>query len=184
MKNILVLAVLLFYGLFNLKAIDNHFDFKKYYILDVRNSGETYISTDYGNHWKKAPDYFVPESDEVIRINTSGQRFIKIAGEVSWIKINEKRKVFKKKSENSFLNIIQVNVFPNPATESFSIDLAPEFAGESTITIADMLGATVFETSANGGRLEIDCSAWAKAVYLCKIINSAGNIFQAKILVK
>ena len=60
----------------------------------------------------------------------------------------------------------EINVYPNPATESITIDLMSERAEE--ITIVDMQGRTVYQSNNMSPQRTLDISTWSNGLYIVR----------------
>lgn len=80
----------------------------------------------------------------------------------------------------SRLNYFQF--YPNPARESFSVD----YKGESTaeMSIWDTKGTQVGNITLIEGTQNIPTTHWAAGIYLCKIVNTQGEIYTQKIVIQ
>lgn len=63
-----------------------------------------------------------------------------------------------------------VNVFPNPADQSFRV----EAGGMTQVMFYDMLGQQVFESACDGDGLNVNVSSWSEGIYLMKVQTAAG----------
>lgn len=76
---------------------------------------------------------------------------------------------------------IGANIFPNPATYSFIIELTA-LMENATLSVFDVSGKLIY--SENILRLkkhEIMCGAWANGSYVVKVTDQKGNLISAKV---
>jgi predicted extracellular nuclease len=71
------------------------------------------------------------------------------------------------------------NIYPNPTTGSFTVNLASDISYEATIT--NMTGATVFHKVGTGSVLEIDLDA-ARGTYVLRVRTAQGTAVQMIVL--
>ncbi|MCH1406414.1 MAG: lamin tail domain-containing protein [Schleiferiaceae bacterium] len=71
------------------------------------------------------------------------------------------------------------NIYPNPTTGSFTVNLASDISYEATIT--NMTGATVFHKMGTGSVLEIDLDA-ARGTYVLRVRTAQGIAVQMIVL--
>jgi len=72
-------------------------------------------------------------------------------------------------------SINDISIYPNPASESFNILFNDSFENNQAVKIYDILGNLIFWNSLSQSN-NIDCSAWAKGIYIVKIKNTAKKI--------
>lgn len=63
-----------------------------------------------------------------------------------------------------------VNVFPNPAGESLTV----EAVGMTHMVVFNMLGQQIYEAECNGNTLNVNVSNWNEGVYVMKVQTTAG----------
>jgi hypothetical protein len=71
-------------------------------------------------------------------------------------------------------NAGKMTIYPNPTSGIFTINLAPGFAGKSTIKIYSMLGAEVYSEVISGAHAQIDLSNFENGAYTVQVISGAG----------
>jgi hypothetical protein len=67
---------------------------------------------------------------------------------------------------------VAVNVFPNPADQSLKV----EAEGMTRVSVYNMLGQQVFETSCESNVLNVNVSGWSEGVYLLKVQTAEGSL--------
>ena len=72
-----------------------------------------------------------------------------------------------------------VNVFPNPGSGFFSIEL--ESTGETTIKIYDAIGSNILTKTANSLSFSIDLTDFANGIYIIEIVQG-GNVSKRKVM--
>lgn len=81
----------------------------------------------------------------------------------------------------------EVNVFPNPATTTLTIQVnTPNISGNYTISIKDALGKVFFQTKIPDQQqsTQINVSDWASGLYLVVVSSSEGIAKRTKVTVK
>jgi hypothetical protein len=76
---------------------------------------------------------------------------------------------------------LNVQVFPNPASEKISINWTSE--EKVVVEIFDALGRTVYTASLNSGINSVDVSAWESGVYTIHI-QVGDSLFVEKLMVQ
>jgi hypothetical protein len=82
---------------------------------------------------------------------------------------------------NEFFNIKNIKSFPNPASESLTINSTYETI--NSITLFDILGKQIASFKPNSKSLNIDISAYSSGIYIARIATQTG-IGSLKILVE
>ena len=67
---------------------------------------------------------------------------------------------------------VAVNVFPNPADQSLKV----EAEGMTRVSVYNMLGQQVFESSCESNVLNVNVSGWSEGVYLLKVKTAEGTL--------
>ena len=81
------------------------------------------------------------------------------------------------------LNTASLNVYPNPAKESFTISLQNRDRVE--IKIFDLLGKVIYQTSTHNGIVEVThCQNMPPGVYLIKALTTDNTVFHTKLVIK
>jgi len=92
--------------------------------------------------------------------------------------------VFFSVSEPTFLNSVsveKVNVYPNPATTHFFIDIDEDI---SLIEVFNPAGQRTYITSGiRNGQVRVDCSGWNPGIYFLKTISGVGKIYVSRVFV-
>jgi hypothetical protein len=67
---------------------------------------------------------------------------------------------------------IEMNAFPNPASQMFSIEIKSDFH-QGSLRIFNMLGAKVYEENIQNAAsiLQIDCSGFAKGLHTVQLLS-------------
>ena len=81
-------------------------------------------------------------------------------------------KVYYSPTEVMENEALTVNLFPNPADQSVSI----EAEGMTHVTVYNMLGQFVYDNEAEGNMLRISVSEWNEGIYLVKIQTRQGQL--------
>ncbi|MDH4058024.1 MAG: T9SS type A sorting domain-containing protein, partial [Cyclobacteriaceae bacterium] len=68
----------------------------------------------------------------------------------------------------------KLKIYPNPVIETVTIEL-PEFSGESTIRIYNLLKQDILSTRKANQSLEIDLSGYPAGIYIVEIRNRLGT---------
>ncbi len=80
-------------------------------------------------------------------------------------------------------NLIGLRVFPTPATDVIHLSIDYELEDELTLTLIDVAGRTLLESSLISKRTSIDVSNLSKGTYLLNATNKRGEIVgQSKVL--
>ena len=69
---------------------------------------------------------------------------------------------------------LNVNVYPNPSTQDFNIDMSAFNGQQVSVYVIDFYERTVFETSTTNKTLKLDSRNWASGNYLLLIRSSNG----------
>ena len=80
-----------------------------------------------------------------------------------------------------FKNQIHISVFPNPSNGKFQISC--ERLKIKEVAICNLQGETIYQSSINDFKSEIDISSHPKGIYLLKVL-SAGKMYMDKIIVQ
>jgi hypothetical protein len=75
------------------------------------------------------------------------------------------------------------NVYPNPATESFTIEISGSYTAEY-VTVTDQCGRIVIEESMFTGKKSINCSMLSTGMYYCTLTYTDGSRFARKIIIQ
>lgn len=84
------------------------------------------------------------------------------------------------------INTLQLQVFPNPATDKVTVEFENVLNGETFIQVLDLSGKDVSLMQRTGGvkSVEVDVHALATGFYVLKISNAAHGLSLSKIYVK
>ena len=84
------------------------------------------------------------------------------------------------------INLMEISVFPNPATSTINIQLGFMPKTDLSVSLLDMHGRLLLkkEIPANNRSLQLDVNSYAKGTYLLNISNAKGNIFQSYKVIK
>ena len=74
---------------------------------------------------------------------------------------------------------MKAKVYPNPAQETFTIEL-PE-KEKFSLLISDVVGRKIYERKNSNGVVNIDCSAYCDGIYFIQATNEK-NIFTYKLV--
>ena len=77
---------------------------------------------------------------------------------------------------------LDVDVFPNPATDYFEIKQSDERANSLTITIYNSLGQEIYKNSRNQTQLRINTLSWNRGFYILEVENSGKKTIKKLIL--
>jgi len=76
-----------------------------------------------------------------------------------------------------------LTIFPNPASESVTIDLEGYSASANTLAIYSIDGRLIRSVRTNSNRLEVNLSDYAKGAYILNLLDISGNsIAQSKLI--
>ena len=114
------------------------------------------------------------------------QRIISLQGMISSLKI-ENRKISIQKDEDTVSEnaILQINFFPNPATELLNVEISGMAYGAAmSMEVYDAMGVMVEKTDfVNEGVNSILLDEISNGVYFCKLINGGIVISKNKIVI-
>ena len=80
-------------------------------------------------------------------------------------------------------NPFSAKIFPNPATNSFTVLLND--ANKANIIINDMLGKVIYQNSINSNRIEIENNGRFKSgLYIIKVIDDNQRVFHSKLIIR
>ncbi len=65
-------------------------------------------------------------------------------------------------------SVIRTHIYPNPVTESFTIE-TPEGVEQLSIKVIDCTGKIIFETISNNQETNISCGSWPEACYFVQL---------------
>ena len=74
----------------------------------------------------------------------------------------------------------EISIYPNPANGVFTI----ESANMSRVTVHNLIGQMVYDTTTDGKRINIDANAWNSGVYMVTITDRQGASVTRKIVVR
>ncbi len=81
-------------------------------------------------------------------------------------------------------NDLQLNIFPNPATDFVNVRLNESFSGSGKVTIFDMSSSIVNTENLLNQNARIDISNLVAGVYLVKVEDGMGQFSEVKRIVK
>lgn len=151
------------------------------YVIVAANTGDqgSAFTTDDGLTWTNidlVPHFNTDFKNSVVGWATSADQVAQVLGVNRW----EMPTSIKEVSFNSL-----GAVYPNPATEHFTVVLK-EARSDVKITVYDLIGNAVFTDSYVASGLEfrktIDCTNFAKGAYIVKVENN-GNAAQSKLVI-
>ncbi len=87
-------------------------------------------------------------------------------------------------SVDSFENLSNVKLYPNPASTQLNLELPSFNTDELSIEVYNVLGKRIYTTSINQFKTNIDVSNWNNSIYLVKVISKANNKSITKRFVK
>lgn len=67
-----------------------------------------------------------------------------------------------------------INIYPNPATSSFSIDFGQKFENYKIIVV-DLTGKSIYQSTAISSITSIDASNWQSGTYIINIVDNHGS---------
>lgn len=80
------------------------------------------------------------------------------------------------------LNSNTLSIYPNPATDSFNIKL--NGIDKADVSISDMLGKIVYQTSVTTGTLQLQKNSSLKSgIYLVKAVDGSNNVLTSKLII-
>ena len=78
-------------------------------------------------------------------------------------------------SAHQEISFNQIKIYPNPTSESITIDLGETNYYETNIEIIDLLGKNLYQTKTDNVKTNINISHLSNGLYLLKINNELGN---------
>jgi hypothetical protein len=81
----------------------------------------------------------------------------------------------KTSSAKSLSKEVLINVYPNPSTSDFNVDLSGFSGDEVTVYVVDFFERTVFEKKSTDKMISINASNWSSGNYLLLIRTSDGR---------
>ena len=84
---------------------------------------------------------------------------------------------------NDFIKSSSIKVFPNPAKDSFTLEL--NNIGKAEVKIFNVLGSVVYKESVNKNSIQINKnSKFTSGIYLVKVTGNNNKIYQLKLIIK
>jgi len=82
---------------------------------------------------------------------------------------------FKKQTKKVSIEVVSVDVYPNPASERFFIK-SPELLENTPLRISDISGRVLLKTEINSLEVyEVNCSGWTSGIYIVQISSDHTN---------
>lgn len=76
-----------------------------------------------------------------------------------------------------------ITVYPNPTTEVINFNVEGDFGSRVELMISDISGKRVWSaTDVNLKNHQVNCMSWQSGTYVIRAMDSAGNMFRAKLI--
>lgn len=84
------------------------------------------------------------------------------------------------------MQLEEVKVYPNPASENFSVDLSGQYAGECLLSVYDITGKSILRSVRFREKMTMNTEDLASGLYIYSIERAVGNeqIGRGKILIR
>ena len=74
-----------------------------------------------------------------------------------------------------------IEVFPNPCSETVYVSLEDEYGGACLLEIFDMMGCLVFKSTSNEKTMEVVMNQFARGVFLLKVTTNRNTVYKTLI---
>lgn len=77
-----------------------------------------------------------------------------------------------------------VKIYPNPARESFTVDIDPYLSGDFSIRLMDVKGRSVLEQKVSSGNTTVNVTQLTPGIYFCIVTGRQGIVYTHKLLIR